>query len=481
MEFPEFLELHCPNASLPHSIAPLPHCLIDRVFDMRIVPLLVTVSLFAQSPTWIEQYRPAADRLIAESQSSDFAWQRLAEVTDTYGPRLSGSLGLERAIEWAVETMQKDGLDNVRKERVMVPRWVRGRESLTLIDPIAQPLPMLGLGNSVGTSMNGLIADVIVVGSFDELDAKAAQVKDRIVLFNVPYTNYGQTVQYRTTGPSRAARHGALAVLVRSVGPIGLRTPHTGSTNYAEDAPKIPAAAIPVEDAERFQRLQNRGVRIRVRLQMDARFEADAESFNVIGELTGREFPQELVVIGCHFDSWDVGSGASDDAGGCIVTWEALRLMKKLNLRPRRTVRVVLWTNEENGMRGGNAYRDQHLAELKNHVLLMESDGGVFDPAGFGFTGPDAARAQVTAIASLLKSLGADSIAASGGGADIGPAGTAGNIPMMSHLVKGDYFLIHHTPADTIDRITPKQMSDNAAAIAVMTYVIAELPQRLGR
>jgi carboxypeptidase Q len=448
---------------------------------MRTLILLVAFTLSTQSGSWIDQYRPAAQRLIAESQSSDFAWQRLAEVTDTYGPRLSGSLGLERAIDWAVETMKKDGLDNVRKDRVMVPKWVRGRESLTLIEPISQPLVMLGLGNSVGTSLNGLIADVVVVGSFDELDAKAAQVKDRIVLFNVPFTNYGQTVPYRTTGPSRAAKHGALGVLVRAVGPTGLRTPHTGSTNYAEDAPKIPAAAIPAEDAERFQRLQNRGVRIRVNLQMDAHFEADAESFNVIGELTGREFPNELVVIGCHFDSWDVGAGASDDAGGCIVTWEALRLMKKLDLRPRRTVRVVLWTNEENGMRGGNAYRDQHMAELKDHVLLMESDGGVFDPAGFGFTGPDAARAQVTAIGSLLKSLGADSIAASGGGADIGPAGTAGNIPMMSHLVKGDYFLIHHTPADTIDRITPKQMSDNAAAIAVMTYVVAEMPERLRR
>jgi carboxypeptidase Q len=443
--------------------------------------LLAALILSGQSSGWIETYRPAADRLIAESQSSDFAWQRLAEVTDTYGPRLSGSLGLERAIDWAVETMKKDGLDNVRKERVMVPKWVRGRESLTLIEPIAQPLIMLGLGNSVGTSMNGVIGDVIVIGSFEELEARSDDMKGRIVLFNVPYTNYGQTVQYRTTGPARAARHGAIAVLVRSVGPPGLRTPHTGATTYTPNVPMIPAAAIPVEDAERFQRLQNRGVRIRVNLKMDAHFEPDAESFNVIGELTGREFPNELVVIGCHFDSWDVGTGASDDAGGCIVTWEALRLMKKLGLRPRRTVRVVLWTNEENGMRGGNAYRDMHMAELKDHVLLMESDGGVFDPAGFGFTGPDAARAQVTAIASLLKSLGADTIAPTGGGADIGPAGTAGNIPMMSHLVKGDYFLIHHTPADTIDRITPKQMSDNAAAIAVMTYVVAEMPQRLGR
>jgi len=193
-----------------------------------------------------------------------------------------------------------------------------------------------------------------------------------------------------------------------------------------------------------------------------------------VAELVGREKPDEVVVLGGHIDSWDVGAGASDDAGGCIVTWEAARLMKKLGLRPRRTVRVVLFTNEENGLRGGNAYRDAHKDELKNHILLLESDGGVFDPDGFGFTGPDDARAAVTAIGTLLKGLGASAIAAGGGGADIGPAAEAAKAPVMSHNVKGDYFLIHHTPADTIARITPKQVSDNAAAIAVMTYVIAE-------
>jgi len=440
----------------------------------------VPVSLSAQSSAWLDAYRDPAAKLIAASQASDFAWQRLAEVTDLYGPRLSGSVGLERAIDWAVETMKKDGLENVRKERVMVPKWVRGKESLDLLDPVPQPLVMLGLGNSVGTGPAGITADVIVLGSFDDLEARSADVKGKIVLFNVPFTNYGATVQYRSAGPSRAARHGAVAMLVRAVGPTGLRTPHTGSTTYAADAPSIPAAAIPAEDAERFQRLQNRGVRIRVKLAMEAHFEADAESFNVVGELRGRERPEEMVVVGCHYDSWDVGVGATDDAGGCIVTWEALRLMKTLVLRPRRTVRVVLWTNEENGMRGGNAYRDLHLADLKNHVMMLESDGGVFDPAGFGFTGPDGARRTVTAIASLLASLGANKIEAAGGGADIGPSVAAGNIPSMSHLVGGNYFLIHHTPADTVDRITPKQMADNAAAIAVMTYAVADLPWRLG-
>jgi carboxypeptidase Q len=426
------------------------------------------------APTWVENYRGDARKLTELAQSSDFAWRRLAEVTDTFGPRFSGTEPLERAIDWAVAEMKKDGLENVRKEPVMVPKWVRGRESLDLVEPVRQPLAMLGLGNSVGTPAAGLEGEVLVVKDFDELTAKAADAKGRIVLFNAVFTNYGATVVYRRNGPSRAAALGATAVIIRSVGPAGLRTPHTGATVYDEAQPKIPAAAITAEDADRFQRLADRGVRIRMKLSMEAHFEPDAQSYNVVAEWRGRELPDEIVVVGGHFDSWDVGAGASDDAGGCIVTWEALRLMKSLGLRPRRTVRVVLFTNEENGLRGGNAYRDQHAAELKNHVALLESDGGVFDPDGFGFTGPDDARAAVSAIAGLLKGLGASTVAASGGGADIGPAAEAGKIPMLSHNVKGDYFLIHHTQADTIARITPKQVSDNAAAIAVMAYVMAD-------
>ena len=440
-----------------------------------LVTALTTVPRAQTGTNWIDPYRPAADRLITESRRTDFAWQRLAELTDTYGPRLSGSEALERAIDWAVAEMKKDGLDNVHKEPVMVPKWVRGRESLELVTPIRQPLPMLGLGNSVGTPAAGLEADVIVVTSMDELKARAAEVKGRIVLFNVPFTTYGATVVYRSTGPSEAAKLGAVATLVRSVGPTGLRTPHTGALTYADGVAKIPGAAISTEDADRFARLQARNVKIRVKLSMEAHFDADSQSYNVVGDLTGRELPKEIVLVGGHFDSWDPGAGASDDAGGCVVSWEALRLMKALNLRPKRTVRVVLFTNEENGGRGGVGYRDAHTAELANHVMMLESDGGVFDPSGFGFTGPDAARATVTAIAGLLGPLGANRIGASGGGADISPSATAAKIPMMSHEVTGDYFLIHHTPADTIARITPKQMSDNAAAIAVMAYIVAEV------
>ena len=448
-----------------------------KVKGLIVLAVLVGVAgyLAAQTaPTWVESHRPAAQKLIAESQSNDFAWRRLAELTDTFGPRFSGTEALERAIDWAVAEMKKDGLENVHKEPVMVPKWVRGRESLDLIEPIRQPLPMLGLGNAVGTPASGIEADVIVVKDFDELTAKGPAVKGRIVLFNAAFTNYGATVAYRRSGPSRAAALGASAILIRSVGPTGLRTPHTGATVYDDGIPKIPGAAISAEDADRFQRLSDRGVRIRVKLAMEAHFEADAQSYNVVADLRGRELPNEIVLVGGHFDSWDVGAGASDDGGGCIVTWEALRLMKKLGLQPRRTVRVVLFTNEENGLRGGNGYRDAHLNELKNHIAMLESDGGVFDPAGFGFTGPDDGRAIVTEIAGLLKSIGAGDVSAGGGGADIGPSAEAAKIPTLSHNVKGDYFLIHHTPADTIARITPKQVSDNAAAIAVMAYVIAE-------
>jgi carboxypeptidase Q len=376
--------------------------------------------------------------------------------------------------------MARDGLENVRAEKVMVPRWVRGAESAEIVSPARHPIVMLGLGDSVGTPADGIQADVLVVHTFDELDARPAAARGKIVLFNVPFTNYGETVRFRSAGASRAARHGAVAMLIRAVGPTGLRTPHTGALNYANDAPKIPAAAVSSEDADRIQRMADRGDKVVVRLAMQAHFEADAESANVVGEIRGRERPNEIVVVSGHLDSWDVGAGATDDGGGCVVSWEALRIMKKLNLRPRRTVRVVLWTNEENGGRGGLGYRDQHRAELANHVMMMESDGGVFRPLGFGFSGSDQARDKVRAIATLLAGIGADQVTPGGGGADITASVQEGRIPAMSLEVDGSkYFLIHHTPADTIDKIDPIEMAKCAAAVAVMAYVVAEMPERL--
>ena len=433
-------------------------------------------------PEWLDAYRAPATRLIGEATSDTFAWRRLSVLTDTIGNRLSGSPQLDQAIAWALAEMKRDGLENVHPEKVMVPKWVRGSESAEIVQPARHTVAMLGLGGSVGTAREGIEASVLVVHSFEELEMHAANARGRIVLFNVAYTTYGETVRFRWNGASRAARHGAVAMLIRSVGPNGLRLPHTGGLTYATDAPRIPAAAISSEDADRLQRISDHGDRIVFHLRMDAHAEPDVESANVIGEIRGREKPDEIVVVSGHLDSWDVGAGATDDGGGCVVSWEALRIMKKLNMRPRRTVRVVLWTNEENGGRGGLAYRDQHRAELARHVLMMESDNGVFRPLGFGFTGGDSARQTVTAIATLLGGLAASQIVAGGDGADITPSVREGRIPGLSLEVDGSqYFLIHHTQADTLDKIDPVDMAKCAAAMAVMAYVVADLPQRLGQ
>jgi carboxypeptidase Q len=429
---------------------------------------------------WPDPYRDAATRLIHASTGDDFAWRRLAELTDTYGHRFSGSESLDRAIAWAVETMKRDGLENVRAEPVMVPRWVRGRESAEMIASPRQSLTILGLGGSVGTAAEGIEAEVVVVTSFEDLRARSADVKGRIVLLNPPFTTYGDTVTYRTGGARAASQLGAVAALVRSVGPTGLRTPHTGSLQYGQGVAPIPAASIAAEDADRIARLRARGVPVRVRLTMDARAEEDVESANVIGEIRGRERPQEIVLLGGHFDSWDVGTGASDDAVGCIVTWEAARLMVKLGIRPRRTVRIVLWTNEENGLRGATGYAAKHAAHAGDHVFAVESDSGVFEPASIGFSGSAAARTLVRDIGTLLAPIGLGEIVGGGGGADIGPIAQAGNAPMMAYLGNpARYFAIHHTPADTVDRIAPEEVSKAAAALAVMAYVVAEMPERL--
>jgi len=449
------------------------------VLVVSAITLSSSIRTPAQSATWLDTYRDAASRLIGESMATTFAWDRLALLGDTFGHRLSGSDSLEKAIAWAAVEMRKDGLENVRTEPVKVPHWVRGRESLDIVEPHRSALAMLGLGNSVGTPPDGIEADVMVVRSLADFDAAGDRVKGKIVLFNVPFTTYGDTVTYRTSGPSRAAARGAVAMLVRAVGPPGLRTPHTGVLTYTEGEPRIPAASIATEDADRLQRMQNRGTKVRLRLKMEAKMLPDADSANVVAEIRGSERPDEVVVVGGHFDSWDVGTGSTDDGGGCVVTWEALRLMKQLNLRPRRTVRVVLFTNEENGLAGGRAYLARYRSQLANHVLMLESDSGVFRPTGFGFTGSMTARAMMQQIATLLKPIGADHIGPSGGGADIGPAVEAGSIPSMSLEVDGNYFLIHHTEADTVDKIDPADMAKAAAAVAIVAYVVADMPERL--
>jgi carboxypeptidase Q len=410
---------------------------------------------------------------------SDKAYQRLAHLTDRIGNRLSGSQNLERAIDWAVSEMKKDALDNVRAEKVMVPHWVRGEESLELTTPVSRKLTMLGLGNSIGTAPGGVTAEAVVVRNFDELDKLAEGARGKIVVYNAPYTSYGATVTYRLNGASRAARYGAVAAIVRSITPASLNTPHTGAMRYDEAQPKIPTAAITIEAAEQLQRMYDSGDRPTLRLKMEAKFLPDAESANVVAEIKGSEKPEEIVLVSGHYDSWDVGQGAHDDGGGCIVAWHAVRLLKELGLKPRRTIRVVLYTNEENGGRGGNGYRDAHRSEIPNHVLAIESDLGTYQPIGFGLgaTAPAQARANMLEIAKLLSSLRADRIAANGGGSDIGPIVAEGVIGASFDVDSTRYFEIHHTPADTFDKISRQDLAACVAAMAVMAYTVADMPQ----
>lgn len=455
-----------------------------KIFSRALIVCLFPTAAFAQSSGPVAtKYKAIADRIIdAAVADTGAAWNKLARFTDYSGNRLSGSAALERGIDWLLAEMKKDGLDSVRGEPAMVPHWVRGAESATLIRPRIAKLPMLGLGGSVATPKGGITADVIVVTSFDDLTAKAAQARGKIVLFDVPFTSYGETVRYRSGGASAAAKVGAVAALVRSVTPYSMRTPHTGAMNYDSTvAKKIPTAAITVEDAMMIHRMIDRGERVSVKLEMSAMKLPDVRSRNVVGELKGSGAPDEFVVFGGHIDSWDVGQGAMDDGGGVVVAWEAIKLLKKLGLTPRRTIRVVGWTNEENGGRGGQAYAAAHKTEADKHALVIESDGGVFSPKGFGFTGSDSARKIVNQIGALLARIDAGMIGPSGGGADISPMMALG-VPGTGLEVDGTkYFWFHHTDADTMDKLDKAEMQRCVAVMAVLAYIVADLPEKLPR
>lgn len=433
----------------------------------------------ADSASLAEHYRPAADRLIDAALADTDGYQRLTYLCYRIGNRLSGSPSLAKAIAWSVEQMNAVGLSNVKVIPVKVPHWVRGAESARMVAPLDKPLHMLGLGMSIGTPPGGITAGVVAVSSFDEL-AKLGRdkIQGKIVVYNEEYHGYGPTRLYRSSGPSRAAAFGAVAALVRSATPLAMQIPHTGEMNYDEAQPKIPAAAISPEDAIMLARL-SATVPVTVHLEMGAHMEPDADAGDVIGEIPGKEHPEEIVVMGGHIDSWDVGQGAQDDGASIMACLEALALMKKLGLQPRRTLRVAFWVNEENGGRGGEAYRQYVGDQIRNHVAAIEMDGGAEAPVGFGAGVDQKSTALLAEAAKLLDRVGATQVTPGGGGSDISPLVRDGVPGFAERTVGTHYFDWHHTEADTLDKVDPQDFRKNVAALAVMGYILADMPGRV--
>lgn len=420
----------------------------------------------------------------AAEKDANRIYGRLAELCDRFGHRLSGSEGHVAAVDWIIEQLKRDGLDAVRTEPVMISRWVRGAESVDLLSPGTAPesLPVLGLGGTIATPAEGITASVLVVTNFVELTNRAVEAKGRIVVFDAPFTEYGETVRFRSQGAVAAAGVGAVASLVRGVGPFSPRTPHAGMMSYAGATGKIPHASLAAEDTARLRRWQARGVTPTLRLKLGAHYDGEVLSRNVLAEIRGRERPEEIVVIGGHSDSWDVGQGAQDDGGGIVAAWEALNLMRRLQLKPRRTIRLVLWTHEEFGGVGAKAYRDIHRAELTNHVFAFESDTGTFAPRGFEFTGSDAGHAQLKPLAGWLgERIAAGELKRGGSPTDVAPL-LAEGVPVGGPRIADErYFWYHHTDADTVDKVNPKDLARCTGLMAAVAWWVAEHPERLPR
>ncbi len=430
---------------------------------------------------------PAA-RIVEEALRESRAYAKLAYLTDRIGPRLSGSPNLDAAIRWAAAEFERDDLDAVRTEKVMVPHWERGAEAARIVSPVAQTLAVTALGGSVPTPEAGITAEVIEVSSFEEIRAAGEKARGRIVLYNKPIRRnggekegYGSAVGLRFRGAVEAAKVGATAALIRSLGTAAYRLPHTGALGYDPNVPEIPAAAIASEDADLIHRLAAAGEPVTVHLALGCRSLPEVESANVVAELRGREKPDEIVLIGGHLDSWDLGTGAIDNGAGAAIVMETMRLLRSLGLSPRRTIRAVLFTNEENGLRGGRGYAEGHRDELPRHVAAIESDGGGARPLGFGVSAGAGGLPRVRNLASRLGRVGAVRVTGGGGGADTAPLGASG-VPLLSLRQDGTfYFDYHHSAADTLDKISPRELAMNVAAMAFMAYTLAEDPEPLPR
>ena len=453
---------------------------------------------FQTPPPYSPQLSAELKQLRQAAMASDYAWDQLAHLTNNIGPRPAGSPQAGFAAQYVAGEMRKLGLD-VKLEKVVVPHWVRGEETGALVEfpgmapGTTQKVLLTALGGSVATPVQGITAEVVVVNNFDELTALGHdKVAGKIVLFNAKFDKqlaaaghggpaYGQAVVYRGIGASAAAKLGAIAALVRSVGGADYRLPHTGAMRYLPDAPRVPAAAVTAEDADMMAALTQQGP-VRMRLVLATQQLADVESYNMVADLKGSEHPEQVVIVSGHLDSWDLGTGAIDDGAGVVMAMQTAQLIKQLSLHPKRTIRVIAWMNEEFGNSGGIAYAAAHKDEAANHFAAIESDLGAGHPVGFRMTPSTANLPLLQPAGQILQAIGAGMVQpVEGSETDIGPLLELG-VPCFSPMQDDRfYFNYHHTAADTLDKVVPRELQENAAVMAVLAYTLANLPQNLER
>jgi carboxypeptidase Q len=484
---------------------------MTRIKRMRIFVLswLCLTSAFAQQAAPTSTSTPTATPAIFSPQTladlkrlqqaalnSNYAYKQVAHLANNIGPRLSGSAQAAKSVDYVASELKSIGCE-VKLEKLMVPHWVRGEETAGLVqfpgqaNNTTQKIVLCALGASVATPEHGITAEVIAVRNFDELKSLPREkVAGKIVLFDYPFDKrmaaegrageaYGEAVVYRSDGPSAAARQGAVACLIRSVGGADYRLPHTGQTNYADDAPKIPAGAITAEDADLIVDLVRQGA-VKMKLVLTPQQLPDVESYNVIGDIKGSEHPEQVVIVSGHLDSWDLGTGAIDDGAGVAVSMEAANLIQKLHLKPKRTIRVIAWMNEENGSAGSKQYAEDHGKE--DHFAAMETDSGAGHPIGINIKGKFEIKKLLAPVLAVLQESGAGGTNFSEHiGADIEPLEKAG-VPAFSPIQDSRfYFNYHHTAADTLDKIVPKELAENSAVVAVAAYALANMEQPLPR
>jgi hypothetical protein len=433
----------------------------------------------------IPSYPDIASAITEMALAEGDAYRMLAELVGTVGPRLSGSRNAMAAIQWGERMMREQGLENIRTQPVMVPHWVRGSvEDARLLSPVGdgrETLNICALGGSIATPDEGIEGDLIEVDGLEAAEALGERGRGAILFFNRPmdrrilntFEAYGDAVDQRVSGAAVGGKIGAAAVLVRSVTTSIDSFPHTGVMYYEDGIPPIPAAAISTADADYLSKLLATGGKVRIRLRLDCATLPDVEAANVMGEIPGAEIPHDVIVVGGHLDSWDIDPGAHDDGAGCAQAIEALRIIRTLGLRPKRTIRAVLYANEENGLRGGRAYAESIITTGERHIAAIESDRGGFTPRGFSI---DAGEATVDALArwsELFEPIGGAIFRQGSGGADIAPLKVHGAVPIGLLVDPHRYFDLHHSAKDTLDTVNERELHLGAAAIALLAYLLA--------